>query len=1023
MGKIDYDITLKRDYILNHSNKYIKSKTGLQGYLKNDKCEKSDEINKNNTFLTGIFIKNLYIDEDNNLIILKFSDNSLSVSSLANRISLDKFSLEVKYKNKINVENEINGKNYLYNLEKDSYTSKINSKYYVFSHFNTVTDICWLNNNFKCFITSSPDQSLMLWTYRGDKWVNHYFDLLKIFDKNLNNFANQNINTNEEIISSKQDDSKYLNKNNYYKVDNASNKLEENVKEMKIKYFINVMIFHPRNSTILVAGDNKGNIYQFDSELKENPKRYVVSNFSINSLSFSKSGNYISIGFSTGNVILCDFHNGYKFCCLIEDFKNQPNEIESRKINSQILTYSYIFKNTLLSEKSNKENDLVVQQIEKEKTSIKIFSMNSYQTLRIQIINKSLLSNNLNNLRNNLNKENNLDSNYNTPYNYLSSTIKNFEYNFKIKNIQMHVSEDYFIILFENNSMIINRIDPNIITGVISLNSSLLDFHNIEVDPSGLYLAVVSDSFANHEQIEYNKSLTSQYCYKINDREGINNFSENDLDKNKSLELNVQQRNFCLNKTKKRYCLLNNDLTLNNRKVNKNLNIVNDSNFAKDNIRKRSSVIIYELGTGNFVSILKNIFVISNVKFSNDGRFICIASDSGCISIWNIKGEIRDNIRNVLEEIKMNPHFWDNYRINFNLENSDKMKIFIKDHENEDGSTKNSWEIKENNVKISLSNKLENNKMKSNQKPLNYNTTKIYHDENSLHLQGRDNYFSSCKSPKYFNNPMINEFTGNDITPHRSIYLNYDNTNNLRMTNFSKGDEQKNPNQSILNFHELDSNSEYRRFPSNTLNKIKSSSGTIFANNKVKNSSCKLYKNKNNDVIFSDSNPCKKNILMKEGNIKLKNLDLNLAMSVLQNKDFYNIHKDKVSYHINNTKENFEKVIYPEPEDIDNLAEDDDIITQHIFQEIQKKNIGYNSDIDAVIEHTKETSKNKISTADHIDYIENKIQNIEKIIHQQEKSYSSSSSRKTTNSKMKGNLLRDKNSYLKESIDSPFISN
>ena len=78
------------------------------------------------------------------------------------------------------------------------------------------------------------------------------------------------------------------------------------------------------------------------------------------------------------------------------------------------------------------------------------------------------------------------------------------------------------------------------------------------------------------------------------------------------------------------------------------------------------------------IQILMETFKISKFKFSNDGRFINLSSDSGCVSVWQIPIEMRENIISVLDEMRRNFRFWDSFRIDYYKENTmSPFKIFI----------------------------------------------------------------------------------------------------------------------------------------------------------------------------------------------------------------------------------------------------------------------------------------------------------------------------------------------------------
>lgn len=953
IGKIEYEYEHKKKYLLNkHDKKKQKAYFSFENFEKNN-----NDIKKSSN---GFYIKNFFIDEESDLIIANYSDNSISIFSLSKCIKNKNISLGSKYK-RSRMSTKGNLDNYetnQFNLELNGNLSNSIKNYYFYSHFEKITDICWLNNNFKSFVTSSSDQSLMLWNYRGDKWINYYFDLLKIFDKNLNNFENQVKNNDKRLpdIEKKTNIVEKKEKNLKSPIQNVIN---------KVKYFINIIVPHPKRPDLLLAGDNKGNIYQFDCDLKEAPKKFVVGNFSIHSMSFSRNGNYLAIGFCTGNIILVDFNNNCKFCCVVEEFKNDDYEINARIEKNLISSFCHIFNKFTYIENNTNSNSLnqnnFFKNSEIENNTIKIISMNSYKTLRIQLIKKSLLSNNMDNLNNtykkfNYNNPYNKDNNINIPNNYFNSTIKNYDYNYNLKKIEMHISEDYLIVLFENNNILINRIESNIISGVITLNNQYLEFYDIKCDPSGLYLAVLSDSFANIEFSDFEmmqkKNEENPKITRSSYQESNLNFSPNKIfngiDKNKSIDFNGDfGYNYYSTKHKNR----NKETIIPLSKTEKSQSMISNVNLIKDNIRKRSSIILYEIGTGNFISILKNIFVISNMKFSNDGRFICVTSDSGCVSVWNTSGEIRENIFSVLEEMKINHNFWEHFRINFSLENAEKFNFFQKINKNYKDKDK-------------------------------YNNSFIAVEEEKKKIITTRNY---------------------ENTSYRSLDLNYENTINNNNNNYRAISRNK--------LHSNASNLEKISQNSNDTAFIKSSNGRIFSNypvdgNNQNNFKVKVsnsFNNKNTDLINSKENfP---NLLYSSSNLYKKKFQIeefcnmdNRASN--QNSGFYNnetirrdgninenlnIHQNSEynknllidDYKINHSKNSMMANIFPDPEDIDDLVNDNIDNSKNAIPQNTKFNYFKGPD-ESGSENNFEITKTKGTSADQIEFFDNNILKFEK---------------------------------------------
>jgi len=258
-----------------------------------------------------LILININIIESKGVIILRFTDNSI----LARNIE------EIQ-------PNFVKSKQVILNR----------FMYFHYSHWDSIKDILWLNDDPKTFITTSDDQSLMIWTYRGDKWTNSYFDLLKTIDKNLNNFSF--ISNDKKIKSLLENKKSQSQQKSYYSSNNERDETDSNFSQQK--YFINCLALHPKFQNTFIGGDNKGNLFIFDIKLQKTVKKVVIGNFPINMLNFSQNGTYLSIGFETGLVILSDYSNDFKFCTKLEDHFIDLTNTNSRKNTNYFLSCNNI---------------------------------------------------------------------------------------------------------------------------------------------------------------------------------------------------------------------------------------------------------------------------------------------------------------------------------------------------------------------------------------------------------------------------------------------------------------------------------------------------------------------------------------------------------------------------------------------------------------------------------------------------------------------------------------------------------
>ena len=84
---------------------------------------------------------------------------------------------------------------------------------------------------------------------------------------------------------------------------------------------------------------------------------------------------------------------------------------------------------------------------------------------------------------------------------------------------------------------------------------------------------------------------------------------------------------------------------------------INDKELA------RSSVIMYEIGSGKVAAELRQTFDIGVMKFSTDGRYLSLASKDGQITIWSIGDQIFRVINEVLTNMKAQPDYWADFPI------------------------------------------------------------------------------------------------------------------------------------------------------------------------------------------------------------------------------------------------------------------------------------------------------------------------------------------------------------------------
>ena len=582
-------------------------------------------------------IKLIYLNEKYDEIFLRFADNSILFSSLSLLIN------ETQNKNN-NTSNDF---------------SRNQDYFYSFNHSKRIDDLIIKDNKNLVFYSCAKDQKIIKYNieYETNKLNNLFFNLKEILSNNK--FSSPNSN----------------NQKNRYNMDNDK---ENNI-------YISVLKCHPVYSNKLFAGDNKGFLYLFDTkENKFQYKRLIQETYEIVSLNFSLDGNFLSIGFDTGCQVFCNMKNNCEICLWLTNHYMPVEESEIRKINNQIICFTYFFIN-----KEKHDNCF-------------LFLKNNY----VVEYSKLFYDNN-----SKLNKR----------------CLKINKINNQILDIKVHSSENYIVILNNINQVVVSQITSGIITAVIDLNKKVNNVNNIQLDNSGLFLAVLCEL---NDIDEYNNNISS-----------------------------------------------------------------NEDNFRF----KKNSIIIFEIGTGNVASCINYINPINKMIFDNEGNFMIIAGEKGEMSLWGLPTTMTDNIKNVLNEMKLNPFFWDDYEIKYDnttshfrndiINNSNyvinkKDRSLSPDNQIKHNTQFNSKTYRHYDMKSSyLSNYITSNSNMSNVNYLrNKNKTSDksseYRNDFSKKNYWNDNSKSNLQSNDYSNNIFNNR---NDNISFK------DNSNNLNsLSNFDK---------------------------------------------------------------------------------------------------------------------------------------------------------------------------------------------------------------------------------------------
>lgn len=985
------------NYDLSNKNKFLLNKPDLSQSLKNlsDKhlTSSSNQAYGSKIPITGPNVSKIISNEENNILIIKYIDNSSLVTNLSTSFP-----------------------NYPFSSSQLSSILKYKYQSFNYTHFNKVTDILWLNDDPKTFFTCSEDQSIMKWTYRGDKWVNHYFDILKLFDSHLNNYT---INGD-----GKGNDFKSLNTGvNINSISSSSRSL--NAFNPLNKYFIQVLTLHPRYQNNIVGGDNKGSIYIFDNEYlsNQNVKKIVVGNFPISSLTFSNNGNYLAVGFETGLVVLTDFYNDCKFCIKLEDHFLDTSEVYQRKQDTySILSFVYIMKikagnkketqqklstpnvnsdintgvglGSSLSESKTSRNNFnnyhnnYYFSLNSDETSFRVLSLKDSNTFRIQNI--TIQKNN-----------------------FLKSTFKELSFPENIKNALVHPSEDYLIVLMKSGIISINKIETNQVCGEIMAKMNIYDFR---IDPSGLYLAILGDYTGLHDSDNNNESILNNDIHlqsNSNSNHGRTNFLNKDMIKDKS----EKGDNMMNSNTVGRFNNFSNNNSYYNYNTASNLGMQRnhaDKNNLKDNIDFKSvkvNIAFYEIGTGKFASSLNDNFKVENFRFSNDGRFMNIISEQGCVSVWMLPKEMKENILSILEEMRKNANFWDSFLINY--KNNDRNTNVTYN----DIITKSLDKTMNSFRGYNRSNSFHNTKeeiSKIKQRSKEAQTANM-----EINLNQANVYDVDDKSAKSLYIDLSVKDKKTDSVKHSVIesatqaHANHHNSSNYLLQK-SKSIQTSMVNNDILvetkkkKSDEWAEKKKYERLGLSDENmRVINKDPSIYPINqpsviqKAKNS----FSNTNINIPLPDLNKVKVEEVSKMRNDEIRNRNIEKAIRDLENSDSnYSKEKHKIkereaeanlntnihytanneddshyynhNYFINNTRDKKNHQILPDPSDIDDIYEDNASHSAQYSNTVTRNYMKYH---DNLSNYSNLYNKTKDSLADDIEFAYDNIQNFEKM--------------------------------------------
>jgi len=78
----------------------------------------------------------------------------------------------------------------------------------------------------------------------------------------------------------------------------------------------------------------------------------------------------------------------------------------------------------------------------------------------------------------------------------------------------------------------------------------------------------------------------------------------------------------------------------------------------------RTTILMYEIGTGLAAAEVLSIFDITQMQFSTDGRYLALGSERGSVSVWALGDHLYQNVSQLLQaKQETGSDFWSNFPI------------------------------------------------------------------------------------------------------------------------------------------------------------------------------------------------------------------------------------------------------------------------------------------------------------------------------------------------------------------------
>jgi hypothetical protein len=71
-----------------------------------------------------------------------------------------------------------------------------------------------------------------------------------------------------------------------------------------------------------------------------------------------------------------------------------------------------------------------------------------------------------------------------------------------------------------------------------------------------------------------------------------------------------------------------------------------------ENDIERTTLLMFEIGTGLAAAEIKSVFEMSTMSFSEDGKYIALGSNRGSVCVWALGQHLYMNVKQVIDAMK-----------------------------------------------------------------------------------------------------------------------------------------------------------------------------------------------------------------------------------------------------------------------------------------------------------------------------------------------------------------------------------